>query len=86
MPTTAYRLLGAAGAVLPLPSVALPRTGLPSGVVTGVPAESVRLDPKPRPLEGADSTAPFDASSALGADSTALRGGALPAPLLPRLP
>jgi hypothetical protein len=60
---------------------ALP-TGLPFGVVSEE-SDDVGLEPKPLPLEGEDSTAPLDVSTALGADWTGLLS---PPPLLPSEP
>ena len=71
--------------VLPLSSIAgLLRTGPPSGVVTDDLLEGV--EPKPLPLEGEDSTAPLEDSTALGADWTALPRAAPLVPLSPRVP
>jgi hypothetical protein len=66
--------------------VGLTRAGLPFGVVREESVEPAGLEPKPLPLEGEDSTAPLGASTALGADSTALPRVAPIVPLSPGLP
>jgi hypothetical protein len=66
------------------PPVVELRAGLPFGVVRDELVEPV--EPKPLPLEGDDSTAPLEDSTALGADWTALPRAAPLVPLSPRLP
>ena len=68
------------------PSVVELRTGFPFGVVREESDEPVALEPKPLPLEGDDSTAPLEDSTALGAARTALPRAAPLVPLSPALP